>query len=67
MSSLLSSQRDAWRCIVREKGLTTQLLEAYEQGGEAAVIALVAGFGLVPDPSPPGPVLRLRMSGFQSK
>ena len=58
----LEITKEAWRCIVREKGLTTQLLEAYEQGGEAAVIALVAGFGLVPDPTPPGPVPLLCVS-----
>jgi hypothetical protein len=49
----------AWCQIVRVKGLETRLLEEYERAGPAAVVALVARYGLVPDPDPPGPVPRL--------
>ncbi len=53
----VSSQ--AWRQVTRVLGLDARLLEAYEAEGPGGVLALALTHGLVPDPDPPGPVLRL--------
>jgi hypothetical protein len=56
---VLEISKTAWRQVVRNLGLDTRLLEAYECGGTLAVVALVSEFGLVADPDPPGPVPRV--------
>lgn len=49
----------AWWVVTLHLGLGPRLLEAFESGGVAAVVALAADYGLVLDPGSPGPVPRL--------